>query len=248
MKIFEPFTFGDSFIHQLDPRVKIIIAGVFSLVVALTHEFAVLFAAAGFILLLLVAAKLHPKKVFLRLVVVNGFILVLWLFLPFTMPGKMLFTLFGLEATKEGIHYASLITIKSNTIIIACIVLLSTCSIFKLVYALSRLYIPNKLIHIFFFTYRYIHVINLEYLRLRNAMRMRCFKPKTNLHTYRSFAYLIGMLIIKSYERSKRIYDAMICRGFKRRFYILEHCEFHISDWLFGIFSLLFIGGLVVLQ
>ncbi|MCD4723097.1 MAG: energy-coupling factor transporter transmembrane protein EcfT, partial [Desulfobacula sp.] len=106
----------------------------------------------------------------------------------------------------------------------------------------------DKLVHIFYFSYRYIHVINLEYVRLTNAMKIRCFIPRNNLHTYKSFAYLIGMLILKSYERSHRIYNAMLCRGFKGKFYILESYEINASDWLFGIISLLFIAGLVVIQ
>ncbi len=248
MNIAEPFAYGNSFVHCLDPRVKIITAAMFSLVVALTYELAILFVSAVLALAILIAARLSMKKVFWRLIVVNGFILVLWLFLPFTTPGKTLFTLFGLDATVEGVDYAVLITIKSNTIIIACIALLSTCSIIKLVHAMHYLYVPNKLVHIFFFSYRYIHVINLEYLRLTNAMKVRCFISRNNLHTYKSFAYLIGMLILKSYERSRRVYNAMLCRGFNGKFYILERCEFQVSDWLFGISSLLFIAGLVVLQ
>jgi cobalt/nickel transport system permease protein len=249
LNIVEPFAYGNSFVHRLDPRVKIITAAMFSLVVALTYEMAILFVSAVSAIAVLVAARLSLKKVFWRLIVVNGFILVLWLLLPFTTPGKTLFTLFGFEATVEGVDYAVLITIKSNTIFIACITLLSTCSVFKLVHALRYLYVPNKLVHIFFFSYRYIHVINLEYLRLTNAMKARCFIPRNNLHTYKSFAYLIGMLILKSYERSSRIYNAMLCRGFKGKFYILEErWEFHTSDWLFGIISLSFIAGLVVMQ
>ena len=248
MNIVEPFACGNSFFHRLDPRIKIITAAMFSIVVALTYELTILFVSAISALAILIAARLPLKKVFWRLIVVNGFILVLWLFLPFTTPGKTLFTLFGLEATVEGVDYAVLITIKSNTIILACIALLSTCSVFKLVHALYYLYVPDKLVHIFYFSYRYIHVINLEYVRLTNAMKIRCFIPRNNLHTYKSLAYLIGMLILKSYERSRRIYNAMLCRGFKGKFYILESYEINASDWLFGIISLLFIAGLVVIQ
>jgi cobalt/nickel transport system permease protein len=231
LNIVEPFAYGNSFVHCLDPRVKIITAALFSLVVALTYELAILFVSAVSALAILGAARLSLKKVFWRLIVVNGFILVLWLFLPFTTPGKTLFTLFGFEATVEGVDYAVLITIKSNTIVIACIALLSTCSVFKLVHALHYLYVPDKLVHIFF------------------SMKARCFIPRNNLHTYKSFAYLIGMLILKSYERSSRIYNAMLCRGFKGKFYILEErWEFHTSDWLFGVISLSFIAGLVVMQ
>ena len=248
MNIVEPFAHGDSVVHRLDPRVKIIIAAMFSLVVALTHELTILFVSAISALALLVMARLSIKEVFWRLIVVNGFILVLWLFLPFTTPGKTLFTLLSLEATVEGVHHALLITIKSNAIVMACMGLLSTCSVFRLVHALHYLYVPDKLVHLFFFSYRYIHVINLEYVTLSNAMKVRCFTPGTNLHTYKSFAYLVGMLILRSHERSRRIYNAMLCRGFNRKFYVLEHRELRTSDLLFGTISFLFIIGLVTIQ
>ena len=248
MNIAEPFAHGDSFVHRIDPRVKIIIAAMFSLVVALTYEMSILFVSAISVLALLAAAGLPIREVFRRLIVVNGFILVLWLFLPFTTPGKTFLTLFGLEATVEGVDHALLITIKSNTIVMACMALLSTCSVFRLVHALHYLYVPDKLVHLFFFSYRYIHVINLEYMTLSNAMKVRCFSPGTNLHTYRSFAYLMGMLILRSHERSRRIYNAMLCRGFKRKFYVLEDRELHTSDFLFGTVSFLFIIGLVIIQ
>lgn len=248
MNIAEPFAHGNSLVHRLDPRVKIITAALFSIVVALTYETAILCVSSVSVLVLLFAARLSLKKVLRRLLLVNGFILVLWLFLPFTTPGTTFFTAFGLKATFDGIGYAALITIKSNTILIACMVLLSTCPIFDLVHALHYLYVPDKLIHIFFFSYRYLHVINIEYVRLTNAMKVRCFKPGHNLHTCKSLAYLVGMLILKSYERSRRIYNAMLCRGFKGTFYVLEHRDFRMLDVLFIIFSLFLISLLVLIQ
>ena len=49
--------------------------------------------------------------------------------------------------------------------------------------------------HLFFFSFRYIHVSHSEYHRLDNAMKIRSFKPRTDIHTYRSYAYLVGMLL-----------------------------------------------------
>ena len=41
----------------------------------------------------------------------------MWLFLPFTSPGKTILSLGPLNVSQEGINYALLITIKSNTIV-----------------------------------------------------------------------------------------------------------------------------------
>jgi cobalt/nickel transport system permease protein len=180
--------------------------------------------------------------------VVNGFILFLWLFLPFTYPGRTLFSLGPLHATSEGVRYALLITIKSNVIILACIALLATSSIFSLVHALSHLHMPDKLIQIFFFNYRYIHVLHREYQRMKNSMKTRCFKPKTDLRTYRTFAYLVAMLLLKSYDRAERVYKAMLCRGFKGRYHVLEHFALAPSDVVIGGMMFIFIMGMLLCE
>jgi len=90
--------------------------------------------------------------------------------------------------------------------------------------------IPDKMVQLFFFTYRYIHVIYEEYQRLLRALKIRGFRARSNLHTYRTYAYLVGMLLVKSYERAERVREAMLCRGFKGRFYTLYEFSVHGAD------------------
>jgi cobalt/nickel transport system permease protein len=97
---------------------------------------------------------------------------------------------------------------------------------------LVHLRVPQRIVQLFFFTYRYISVIHREYLSLRSSMRMRCFNPGTNFHTYRSFAYLVGMLFVRSLDRSERIYQAMVLRGFSGTFWTLDHFHMRRSDWV----------------
>ena len=227
---FEEFAFGNSAVHTADPRVKLVAAVAFSVVVAVSDAYRALvpalFVACGLVLL----ARLDLRTLGRRLAVVNGFVVLLWLILPFTFPGKAFFSLGPLTASREGVAYSLTITLRTNAIVLTTIALVGTTSIFNLVHALRHVRVPEKLVHIFFFCYRYIAVIHLEYLRLRNAMRVRCFHPKTSLHTYRSYAYLVGMLLIKSYERSHRIYQAMLCRGFKGQYPTFHHFRMRRRD------------------
>lgn len=229
----EQFAAGSSLIHRLDPRVKIISAVLFSVTAALSDRFEVLAASLAGGLLLVLLARLDLALAAVRLAIVNGFVLFLWLFLPFSHPGPTVFTLGPLAASREGLDLALAITIKSNAIILAALALLSTSTVFALVHALRHFRVPDKLVNLFFFTFRYFHVIHQEYLRLRAAMRVRCFRPGTNLHTYRSLAFLVGMLLVRSFDRSERVYQAMLCRGFKGRFWILDHFHFHGRDYVF---------------
>jgi len=227
----EEFALGNSWVHELDPRVKIVVTFVFSLVVALNQDLAATALSIVLPVALILAARLTLKKVLARLAIVNGFIAFMWLFLPFTTPGETIYTLGPLTIQRAGVEAALLITLKSNSIILMVIALLGTSPIFTLVHALSHLWVPDKLVHLFFFCYRYIHVIHGEYHRLVNAMKIRGFRPKTDMHTYRAYAYLLGMLLVRSFDRSKRILQAMRCRGFKGKFYILHHYQMKRYDY-----------------
>jgi len=243
----EKFSEGNSPLHKLDPRIKIIVALFFSVIVAVTDKYTSLSGALLFAVGAVAVARLKTKEIISRLLVVNSFIFLLWLMLPFTFPGKNIYTLGSLNISQEGIKYALLITIKSNSIVLTGIALLSTSSIFNLVHALRHLYFPDKLTQLFFFTYRYIQTIHSEYVRLNNAVKIRGFKAQTNLHTYRTYAYLVGMMLVRSYDRSKRVYNAMLCRGFKGKFWTLNHFVFKKSDLVTGTIMISGIIGLVLL-
>ncbi|NOZ70027.1 MAG: cobalt ECF transporter T component CbiQ [Deferribacteres bacterium] len=232
----EEFAEGESFFHRLDPRVKLLTLGPYTAVIAVAHDPVVPLAALVLSSVMAVVAGLDRKKLLNRLAAVNIFVLMLWLFIPFGYPGEELFFAAGpLTVTKEGIVYVLTITMKTNAIVVATIAMLGTSEIFSLAHAFVHLKAPGKLVHLFFFFYRYISVLHEEYSRLRRAMKMRSFRPRTNMHTYKSYAWLVGMLLVSSYERSRRIYNAMLCRGFSGRFPVIDHFSLRKHDIIFGV-------------
>ncbi len=244
----EEFALGNSPIHNLDPRVKIVAALVFSFIVALDHSIIVSAAALCLSLTLIFVARISLKKVLVRLAAVNLFIGFLWICLPFTVPGNILYSFGPVSIHQEGVILALNLTLKSNAIILSMIALLGTSRIFSLVHALSHLRIPDKLVHLFFFCFRYVQVIHEEYHRLANAAKMRSFKPGTSLHTYRTYAYLFGALLVRSLDRSHRIMAAMKCRGFKGKFYILDDYQMKKLDYIVAGSGLIFIAALLVIK
>ena len=244
----EGFVHGDSMIHRLDPRVRAVFAAAFSIVVATSDRIVALVPAGIVAVSFLLLARLSFRSVMPRLLVVNGLILLLWFFLPFTSEGKTLFTLGPLKGTMEGILYSTRITIKSNTIIMTLMAFVATMPIFTLGKALRSLHMPDKVVHLISFAYRYIHVIHAEYDRMINAMKIRGFTPKNNVHTYRTYAYLVGMLLVKSYDRANRVRAAMLCRGFKGNFYDLSEFFMKTSDRLALVFFLLVTACIGLLQ
>ena len=97
--------------------------------------------------------------------------------------------------------------------------------------------ITSKLTQILFFAVRYFDVIHKEYIRLRHAMKLRGFRPGFNRHTFTSYGYLVGMLLVRSLDRSERIFQAMKCRGFRNHFYTLASFQLTKNDVLFILLS-----------
>ena len=223
----EPILTEDSPIRRLDPRVRVVFTTVYSFVVATSNRFPVLLAALGMSVLLAFLARLDIRDVFKRLALVNGLVLLFWLLLPLTFAGTPLFAIGPFTVSLEGVVVSARITLKSNAILLALLMLVASGSVSELGSALNRLGVPPKIVYLFLLTYRYIFVIEQEFQRLVRAAKIRGFHPGTNVHTYRSYAYLIGMLFVRASDRAERVHQAMVCRGFNGRFHCLR--EFSLS-------------------
>ncbi|MBI9078410.1 MAG: cobalt ECF transporter T component CbiQ [Pseudodesulfovibrio sp.] len=241
----DPITAGDSFISRIDPRIRLVCAAAITLPVAVLNIIDPAWIALATGIAFVFLARITLSNLLKRLCIINLFILFLWLFIPFSQPGEFSFSIGPFNATHEGISLALLISIKSNAIVLILMSLMGTIAIQDLGPAMQQLKIPNKLCHILLFTYRYIFVIHQEYTTMCRAMQARGFKPKTNTHTYRSYAWLVGMLLIKSWDRAERVHGAMRCRGFQGRFYTLAEFNTGLKDYIFLAASLLLALGLI---
>lgn len=219
-----------TFLHRLDPRTKILGSLVFSFSAALIQNLPAAGVAFLFALSVLFLARPPLKRTAALLGAANGFIVFLWVFLPFSVPGETLFTVGPFQATREGIDRALLLTVRANAIFFFNAAFVAATHMAAIARGLEGLGIPGKLVSLFFFTYRYAIEIGKEYARILNAMRIRCFRPRTNLHTYRHLAFLVGMLLVNSYERGLRVRSAMVCRGFRGRIPMLETPSVKTSD------------------
>jgi cobalt/nickel transport system permease protein len=246
--ISEPFAVGNSPIHRLDPRIKLLVATAYSFIIALSSRFPALVAALFVSFLLVGAARLNIREVGGRLAILNGLLLLFWLVLPLTYEGDTLFRIGMLDITRPGVYLSAQITLKSNAILLGFIALVATSSLSVIGHALNRLYVPEKIVHLLLITYRYVFVIEQEYQRLVRAAKIRGFSPKTDMHTYRTYAYLVGMLFVRASARAERVHQAMMCRGFKGKFYCLSEFSLTRSDILFSIIMAAAMIGLEVLE
>jgi cobalt/nickel transport system permease protein len=244
----ERFAQGDSLLHRRDPKVKIVVAAFFVSLMAVSSSFGVIFSGLAVAAVLVAGSRLPVGAVSKRLLLANSFTLFLWLTLPLTYGGEELSRLGPLEISSEGTRLAALITLKTNTIVLSLIALLATSRIAALGHALEGLRLPRQLCFLLLFSYRYVFVIYQEYRKLTRAAAMRCFVPTTTIHTYRTYGYIFGMTLVKSWNRAARVHQAMLLRGFDGRLIPLEQQSAGRGDIVFLVLGLLLVTGLAALQ
>ncbi len=225
----EPFATGVSPIHRTSPALRVVMATLFSFTAAVMHDLAGLstaLVAAGILTLL---AGLPGAALIRRLAAAAGLLLLVWMVVPVTYGGTAMAYVGPLTVSQAGVRLCLEITLKALAILLAFIALVATMDAATLGHTLDRLGLPAKLVLLLLLAYRYIFVIEQEYQRLYRAARMRNFKPGTNLHTYRTYAYLVGMLFVRASERADRVHHAMKCRGFNGRFHSLA--DYRPTAW-----------------
>jgi cobalt/nickel transport system permease protein len=234
----ERFASGNSLLHQRDPKVKVIVAATFITVVAISNSFMVVIMALALAFALMLLSRLEVRPVTKRLLAANSFTIFLWLTLPLTYGGVEFIKLGPLTLSTEGVRLATLITLKTNCIVLSLIALLGTSRIASLGHALEGLHCPKSLCFLLLFSYRYIFVIYQEYQKLNRAVGLRCFVPTTNIHTYRTYGYLFGMTLVRSWNRATRVHHAMLLRGFDGRLIPLDQQIVNRNDIFFLVVAL----------
>jgi cobalt/nickel transport system permease protein len=237
----EPAPGGSSYLGRVDPRARVVAAVGLAVVVATVESLAAAAIALGVALLALALARLPAGAVWRRLLPLEIVILALAMVLPWSAP-----------AGGQPHHIpplAAAIALKANAVLLGLLALLGGMEAATLGHALAHLRVPKKLVHLLLLTVSYLDVLGREYGRLRAAMRVRCFRPRVNGHTYRSYGYLVGMLLVRSFDRAERVLAAMKCRGFRGRFYLLDHFHFVCRrDLPFSLAAAVLLAAIVALE
>lgn len=213
-----------------DPRLRIVAALLFACCVVTLQRPSTLLVAFGLALLLAGVGGIGGRALIVRLLPLEVFMLVLLSTLPFSVAGDPLFRIGPLTGSAQGAALAVVILLRANAVLLALLVLLGTLDPARLGHGLARLGVPSRLVHLLLLTVRQIHLTGDEYARLRRAMRARAFVARTDRHTWNSIGWLMGMLLVRSLGRSRRVLDAMRCRGFDGRLRLLDTLHWQRAD------------------
>lgn len=227
------FSDRDSPVHRLDPRARLLAASILTIIVSQSDSLRVLGLAVLLAFVGLIAARVPLAAVLQRVVPLNALLCLLAGVLVFTTPGQSVFHVGQVVATGEGLSRGLTIFLKSNAIVLLLASLVGSIEFVALGRALGQFRLPVKLVSILLFTVRYIDLMLLEYERLSRAALLRGFRPGPNRHTLRTTGYLIGMVLVRSYERGVRILQAMRLRGYNGNLTWIEGSAFQRRDFVF---------------
>jgi len=247
----DPYQDGHSAIHRLDPRVKFVLAVSFIFTTALTPigawpVYILLFALA---ISVAVLSELGVGFVLRRAVLALPFVLAA---LPviFTIEGPVLFSLpigpWTLTATIPGLERFISVALKSWISVQIAIVLSASTPFPDLMVAMRAVRVPRMLVAIFGLMWRYLFVFADEALRLIRARLSRSGEiDQPGLKTGGSVAWrariaggMAGSLFLRAFERSDRIYMAMVARGYDGEVRSAPLPRLRSADWLVLIFVL----------
>ncbi|GAB4531503.1 MAG: cobalt ECF transporter T component CbiQ [Pleurocapsa sp.] len=137
------------------------------------------------------------------------------LFLPFASGNTVIFDLEYLTIRQEGCEDALLISVRFFCILTISLVLFGTAPFLSSIKTMRSLGLPRVMVDMTLLAYRYLEELGEMLTTMQRAMKLRGFQPQgLNRRYLRTFAQLTGSILVRSYERSLRVYQAMILRGY----------------------------------
>ncbi|MBL8101164.1 MAG: cobalt ECF transporter T component CbiQ [Anaerolineales bacterium] len=245
-----------SFLHRLDPRVKALVTVVYIVSNALLPDGAWLAFVFAWLFLIAVniLSQLGIGYTFKRSIVALPFALIAITVL-FSIPGTPLFSfqlfMSNLTITDAGLLRFVSILIRSWLSVQMAILLVAVTRFPDLIHALEHLKVPAILTTIIAFLYRYLFVLTDEVFRLIRARESRSAAAAGNRSGGGVFwrakvaGNMAGQLFLRSYERSDRIYNAMLSRGYVGHHYTLNPHEMKPRDYYVTAFT---IGVIFIVQ
>jgi cobalt/nickel transport system permease protein len=242
----ERLSLGDSPVHRLHPLAKLLTTLVYMGVVISFPTYAVSglipFLVYPFLMMPASGTPLRPLA---------GRLLCA---LPFSLMGGIsnlilmrdtAFFIGGFAVSLGLVSFAS-IMLKTFLTVFAVLLLIATTSFTDLSAQLAALRAPKILCLQLIMTYRYIGLLLREAALMMTAYFLRA--PNQKGIRMKDMGSFLGQLILRSFDRSGRVYQSMQCRGFRGVYAGTWRAKPGFRDWLYtaslvsGIFFLRFLN------
>ncbi|MBI1195319.1 MAG: cobalt ECF transporter T component CbiQ [Gammaproteobacteria bacterium] len=235
-------------IQRWDPRFKIGALGLLILGIALVKTLPVSVLALALSIVLVVLSGLPFGFIGHGLSFVTIFLVPFFIIMPMTYPGEAAMHVLGLPFAWEGLRLATLIFLKAISIVLCSFVCFGTSRFDISMIALQHLKCPKVIVQMLLFTYRYTFVFLEEMRRMQTSMRARGFIPRTDGYTLRTYGNFVGTLLVRSFERTERVFKAMLSKGYQGEFHTLVTFSSDATDFIKSLATLILMVALLALD
>jgi cobalt/nickel transport system permease protein len=219
---------GDSPVHRLDPRVKLITTLAFIVAVVSFGRYTVWALLPFFVypVALISAGGLSAGDLFKRALIISPLAIALGIFNPL-IDRQVIFHI-GPLGISGG--WASLISIflRFTLTAMATLALIASTGFNAVCDSLLRFGAPKPFVVQLLFFYRYIFVLTDEADRMDRARSLRSFGSRGM--GFRAFVSLVGHLLLRTLDRAERVYRAMCCRGFDGHIPMMRSMRLSVKD------------------
>lgn len=222
---------GDSSLHKLDPRAKLITTLVFIIIVVSFDKYEISPLTAFFIypLILITEGGLPACYLLKKVLLVSPFAVFIGIFNPL-IDREILIHIGTIGISGGWISFISIImrfllTVSAALILVALTGFNSVCE------SLLKFGVPKIFVSQLLFFNRYMAVLTDETARAVRARSLRSFGSRhMNLKV---FASMISYLLLRTLDRAERIYRAMCCRGFNGHIHIIRKMKIGSREIVF---------------
>ena len=216
---------GETFIHKLDPRIKILIIGLFIASLFFINSFFPYIFIFGFIIFVIIISRLPFKFILKGLKPLLFIILITFSINVFMTKGEILYTIGPLTITKEGLKQAVFMALRLILLITGTSLLTLTTSPIALTDALEKLLSPFKQIGLpahelammMTIALRFIPTLLEETDKIMKAQMARGadFESGNILRRAKNLVPLLVPLFINAFRRADELATAMEARCYR---------------------------------
>ncbi len=225
----------DSPLHRWDGRVKVACIAALLLAVVLAPTYPLALAGLALAVAMVALSRIPATFIFLHVRWVLLFCLFLLVVLPLTGGGELLWRLGPAGVSRAGLSKAGLISLRALAAVLLIFPMMGTARFHVTLKALRRLRVPSVVVQILAFSYRYIFVLFDELHRMLSAARARGHGRARRLRMFRNVGSMLGMLLVRSLNRTTRVYQAMLSRGFRGEMKTLDDFHLRPTDLVKGV-------------
>lgn len=218
-------------LNRLDPTVKLIVSLAFIITVVSygKYDLGGLMPMFLYPLGCIILGDLSYGQIGKRVLMAMPFVLGIGIFNPI-LDRTMIEVLPGLVLAGGWISFLSLV-VKSVLTVSTAVVLIAVTGIENIAHSLRMLKVPKIFVVVLLLTYRYISVLIEEAASIWTAYSLRA--PGEKGIRKEVWGPLMGQLLIRTYDRGQKVYDAMIMRGFHGDFEIHRRRKIETGDLVF---------------